>query len=474
MSDPIQQGVDLGMLAAANGDPVAFDPLPTTDYGNARRLIRRDGDRLRFCMQLGEWFFWDGTRWVPDRTGQVDRMVKAAVLAIADEAKSAPQSRRQELFRWAASSQSATRLRNAKQVACTEEEVAVAVADFDRDPLLFNCSNGTLRLKPGMIEFGPHDPGDLLTRRANVRFDPEARAPLWESCLNRWLPNPAKAEYVQRAVGYSFLGEVRENVLFFPLGPGANGKSVFLETVHHIGGDYCAVAEPGLLLQHTHQQHPTGMADLMGKRFVSTVEPDPGKALAEAVVKMLTGGDTVKARRMRQDFFSFDPSWTIWMAANHRPRVKGSDDGIWRRIKLIPFDVRIPPEEQDPGLKDKLKAEAPGILNWVLDGVLAYWERGLDEPDEVRVATADYRHESDPLGLFLDECTRAGAAYSVPSADLYQAWKAWCEENGHRAGSKTAFGRAMGDAGWEKSRTGSSRFYVGLRLDTRASGLEAA
>lgn len=438
--------------------------FPCTDYGNARRLIHHFGGILRYCAALGGWLVSDGKRWCPDDTGEIWRCTKDAMIAIADEGKEATDSKRQaELFKWAAASQSRAKINAAEELARTELEVVARLEEFDADELLFNVANGTLVLDR-IVRHLPHDPGDLITKISPVMFRPEARAPRWMAFLERVLPDPSVREYVQRALAYSLIGGVRENALFIPLGIGANGKSVLLETYQHLTGDYGRVADSGLLLLHRNEQHPTSIADLQGARFVSTTEPDPGKPLAESVVKQLTGGDRVKARRMREDFFEFDPSWTIWMSANHRPQVRGNDDGIWRRIKLIPFPVRIPPNEQDPSLTEKLKAESSGILNWVLEGLAAYWERGLEEPPAVLNATAEYRTESDPLALFLEECTRSGSNYSVPAGRLWDAWRAWCDGSGHRAGTQTGFGRLLADAGWEKRRTNSERLYMGLRL----------
>ena len=235
-------------------------------------------------------------------------------------------------------------------------------------------------------------------------------------------------------------GEIRENVLFILHGDGANGKSTLIETVTHIWGDYAKPAAPDLLLRKRSESHPTGVADLMGARFVSSVEADDGKKLNEAVVKRLTGRDTIKARFMAQDFFQFEPSHKLFLAVNHKPEVEGRDQGIWRRIRLIPFEVEIAEEKQDAKLLDKLLQEGEAILAWAIRGCLDWQKEGLGIPAAVKDASQAYREESDVIGRFFDDCCILESGHQTQASVLYQAFRNWCERNGEKGYAANKFG----------------------------------
>jgi len=440
---------------------------PLTELGDAQRFADIYGNQVRFCARLGGWMYWDGRRWQRDTTGEVERAAKRLVTVdMAEEAAQLAAKDSAELLKHAAKCQGRRTISNILALAQTEKPIAAAVEEFDANPYALNCLNGTLSLDRGGFHLKPHDPADNITQLAGVAYDPDATSERFTQFLEEVLPDPDVRAYVQRAAGLSLFGEVREHILLLLYGTGANGKSTFLEALLHVAGDYGQTAAPGILLSHRHEMHPTGVADLRGARFVSTTEPDTGKRLAESVVKQLTGGDTVKARYMRQDFFEITPTWTIWLAANHRPEIRGNDEGIWRRPKLIPFEVQIPKERRDPDLLKKLEAEGSGILNWMLEGLAAYYANGLQEPDAVSMAVEDYRRESDPIGQFLDECTVQSSVGSVPKGKLFQAWKDWCDENNVQAGSTQQFSRRLKDRGVEDFRTGSTRFWEGIRLRT--------
>jgi putative DNA primase/helicase len=305
---------------------------------------------------------------------------------------------------------------------------------------------------------------------APVDFDPDADCPVWRAFLARIFANCySLIDYVRRAIGMSLTGVVHEHVLFFCYGRGANGKSTFLQTLLALlGDDYAIKANHDLLMAKKGEQHPTELARLHGKRLVACVEAGEGRRFHESLVKELTGGDTVTARRMREDFWSFEATHKVWLAANHRPTIRGTDDGIWRRVKLIPFTVRIPDDEQDPALKDKLKAELPGILTWALTGVADWQVQGLIDPPEVREATAEYRAASDVIAMFLDECCVMGPTCKVRSKDLYAEYNSWCETNGEQHVNLKRFGEAMTEKEFER-RTSNGTWYIGLGLAAEES-----
>jgi len=339
---------------------------------------------------------------------------------------------------------------------------------FDQDPWLLNLQNGVLDLRT--CGLAPHDPGQMLTRLAPVAYDPTARCPKWLAFLDRIMDgNRGLIEYLQVAVGYSLTGDVSEQKLFILYGTGANGKSTFLETVRGMMGDYGKATASETLLARRFDGIPNDVAALRGARLVSTTETGDGRRLAEAKVKLMSGGDTMTARFMRAEFFEFRPVWKLWLATNHKPTIRGTDLAIWRRIKLIPFNVAIPEPEQDRHLADKLRAEWPGILAWALEGCIT-WQScgGLPEAPEVTQATQDYKDEMDTLAMFIAECCDQGQGLQVRSGALYTAYTAWCQASGEQPATKQAFGRQLTERGYNRSHDRAGRTYLGLSIKAPA------
>lgn len=443
-----------------------------TDLGNAKRLVRAYGRKIRHVGEWGAWHSWDGRRWQKDRTGAVQRMAKDTVRLMHREALDLEDRKRAaEVSKWAFRSEAEARLKAMISLARTELDVAVRPEDMDADPWAFNVENGTVDLRTG--ELRPHEPTDLITKLAPVQYDPEAEPVRWLSFLHEIMDDDVElVDFLQRAVAYSMIGHVQEHVLLFLYGLGANGKTTFLNVLLRLFGDYGQQAEPDLLIRKRGESHPTGVADLKGARLVATSEIDAGRRLAESLVKQLTGGDRIKARYMRQDFFEFEPTHTLFMAANHKPVVKGTDNAIWRRIRLVPFDVTIPPERQDPQLGEKLEEELPGILNWALEGCRKWREEGLDAPEAVRAATADYRADMDDLGGFLDEHCIIDNREDAEGKKLYARYKEWAEEAGVRPVARNVFGRQLQERGFETGKHHQTRrvVYLGLGLTTGSEG----
>ena len=258
-------------------------------------------------------------------------------------------------------------------------------------------------------------------RCAGGAYRPDAQTPIWNAFLVRVLPDEAVRGFVQRLAGLALLGEVREHILPIFTGLGANGKGTFYKAVLHALGDYAATADPDLFM-HRDGAHPTGQMDLLGKRLVVVSESDEGRSLAEATVKRLTGGDPIKARHMRRDFVEFMPSHLPILVTNHLPKVSGDDPAIWRRLRVVPFDVVIPDAEQDKNLDAHLQLEADGILTWAIAGLRDYLDRGLDEPDSVRAATDAYHTNSDAVGQFINDQCHQSPAVKVTAGELFDAW----------------------------------------------------
>ncbi|MBN1975953.1 MAG: DNA primase [Anaerolineae bacterium] len=435
-----------------------------TDVGNGRRLVARHGANLRYCDRLGGWFVWDGRRWEKDETGAIERRAKDTVQAIYDEARDCQDDdRRKALYKHALASENKQRITAMAAMAQSELAVVVRPGDFDRDRWRLTVNNGTLDLRTG--ELLPHRRDDLITRLAPVDFDPDAQAPTWAAFLDRVLAgNQELIDFLCRAVGYSLTGSTREQCLFILYGTGANGKSTFTEAVRGLLGDYAQQTPVDTLMIKRGQTIPNDIARLKGARLVTASEAEEGQRLAESLVKQMTGGDPLAARFLHAEWFEFVPEFKAWLATNHKPAIYGTDNAIWRRIRLIPFTVTIPPEDQDRDLGRKLRAELPGILAWAVRGCLEWQRVGLGAPEEVREATKEYRAEMDRLGGFLDDCCVIDDKAQAGASELYLAYSEWCEGNGERAVSGTRFGRQLAERGFDKERTNRGNVYYGVGL----------
>ncbi|MEA3401315.1 MAG: phage/plasmid primase, P4 family [Armatimonadota bacterium] len=433
-----------------------------TDLGNSQRLVAAHGDDMRYCHPWDRWLVWDGRRWREDDAGLAAARAKTLPQIIYDEAAACGDSKRREaLGDHAHRTEARSRLRNA--LALAQSDLPVLSDELNRDGWLLNVQNGTLDLRT--LELRPHRRGDMLTHLLPVAYDPEAEAPRWERFLLEIMDGDEElAAFLRRAAGYSLTGDVREDALFFLHGSGANGKSTFLHTLLRLAGPLGTQAQADLLMSSRWGKHPTGVADLFGKRLVATIEPEAGRHLAESLVKQLTGGDRIKARRMREDFWEFEPTHKIWLAANHKPRIRGDDHAIWRRIKLVPFEVRFEGELEDKQLEDKLAAELPGILNWALQGCPEWQERGLDVPGAVRDATDLYREEEDELSRFFAEETITGDGVTLKFSRLWRRYLDWCEDAGEKPITKTAMGRELTERGYAKDENKPHAWRLGIGL----------
>ena len=437
-----------------------------TDLGNAERLVQLHGDRIRHVYAWKRWPIWDDRRWLMDEGDRIQRLAKGTVKAMHTEAvKVSDRDKAQKLSVWAFKSEAEARLQAMISLARSEEDVPVVPADLDADPMAFNVLNGTIDLKTGKLR--KHNPKDLITKLAPVEYEPTATAERFELFMLEIMnKRPDLVSFLKRCVGYSMTGNTTEHVLLFLHGLGANGKTTLLNVLLRLFGDYGKQSEPELLLRKRGDAHPTGVADLKGARFVATSEIDAGRHLAESLVKQLTGGDQIKARFMKQDFFEFTPTHTLWLAANHKPVIKGVDTAIWRRIRLVPFDVSIPPKNQDPDLAKKLNAELSGILNWAVEGCLEWQAEGLSAPDEVRTATAGYREDMDVLAEFIAEHCTLGDNEETEARDLYSRYSDWTEKTGERKLWKNQFGIKLQERGFEKRKHQKHRriVYRGIGL----------
>lgn len=319
---------------------------------------------------------------------------------------------------------------------------------LDRDPWLFNVLNGTIDLKTGGVR--PHDRADFITMMAPCEFDPTAKCPQWDLFLERIFEDKEEVQsFVRRLCGYLLTGDTSEQCLFVLYGTGANGKSTFVETFLTLVGDYGKKTPMQTFLEQKNEGVRNDLAALRSSRMVSAVEASKGKFLNEALIKEVTGGDRVSARFLFGEFFDYTPQYKILLAVNDKPRIRGGDEGIWRRMRLIPFTVFIPPEKRDKKLPLKLSAELPGILNWALVGLGLWQVFGLVPPPEVLDATEEYRVEMDLLHDFLQTCCAKQAGGFVTAETLYEVYEQWTKENGESPVSKRGFGIMIRERGYK-------------------------
>lgn len=466
-------------LAAAESDPVrrataeeegsAVDEahLATffqTDLGNSERLVARYGRDLRYCYDFGKWLVWDGVRWAMDRDGAaLDKAKTTARKMLVEAATLADKDDSRKLAAWSFRSQARDRLTALLYLA--QPDVSVHPEHLDTHPWLLNVANGTIDLRTGQLR--PADRAHLLTKTSLVTYDLHATCPQWIAFLDRiFQGNTALIRFVQKAAGYSLTGLDTEECFFVLWGVGQNGKSTFVETLSALlGTDYAQQATPDLLMQKKQDRHATELAVLRGARLVASVETGQGKRLNEALIKAMTGGDRIRANFMHQDTFEFRPEFKVWLSTNHKPVIAGTDLGIWRRIRLIPFTYCIPDHEKDGGFKARLREPAAlsGILNWALEGVRLWREEGLKPPQAVLDATQAYREEMDVLAAWIADCCVVQKVAEASAADLYRSYTQWREQNGEHPETQTSFGLRLTERGFVRKKSGIVR-WLGIGL----------
>ncbi len=441
--------------------------LPFTDAGNAERYAKDNQNGLRFVYPWQRWMEWDDTRWVPDESGAAIRRARQSIRWLLTFASTLEDdTQRQKLIQHALKSESGVKLRAMVDLAKSDEVLGVHARKLDPNPWYLNVANGTLDLRTGKLR--PHCRADLITKLAPVEYDKTAECPKFTAFLEEILPDPDVRTFLQRAIGYSLTGMTSERCLFVLHGDGDNGKSTFLEILHAMFGDYARSVEISTFM--TRRQDGGARPDLVrlvGTRLVNTVEVEEGRRLAESLVKRITGNDTIAARDLyagSSDYVEFTPTFKVFMATNHKPIIKGTDNAIWNRIRLVPFDVTIPKERQNKNLLNELKGELPGILAWAVDGCAAWQTEGLAAPKAVRLATEQYRDEMDEVAAFLADEVVETPDGQVRAKDLYSRYKSWTEDAGDRPLNLTRFGERLKAHGCEKHKTTIGVVYDGISL----------
>jgi putative DNA primase/helicase len=432
-----------------------------TDLGNARLFAAENSDRLRYVVTARKWIAWDGSRWRKDENGEHVRAAKQPVEGMLRRAVELAGDGRKAALKHAMDSQDEPRIRRMLTLAGTELELALTAGQLDADPWLLSCANGTLDLRTG--EFRANDPADLISLGTDIRYDAEARCRRWERFLLEVFGGDRDVvRFVQRAIGYSLTGATIEHILFILWGAGCNGKTTFIEIVKRLLGSLAATAAFDTFTRVRGDRGPRNdLARLHRARLVSASESGEGRQLDEATVKTLTGGDTVTARFLYGEHFEFRPEFKLWLATNHRPRVDGGDDAIWRRIRLIPFEVSFRGRE-DRELGPALEAELPGILAWAVRSCLAWQREALGTAGAVDRATATYREEEDVLGAFIAERCNVGEELSCEASELRESYEAFSRELGEKPQGASALGRALVKRGFTTERTRLGGRYRGI------------
>ena len=465
-ADAVLDGFDItGFLAVGERLPVVsqFDPtgipapIEGIDYSNedglALAFSHQFAQDWRYCSSWSKWLVWNGVRWNVDKVLYVMHLCRTVCRCAA---------------MYADTPKSKSRLASASTISAIERIVrsdprhSATVEEWDVNTWLLNTPGGIVDLKTGAR--GPHDRARRMTKVTTAT--PQGECPVWRNFLVNVTGGDAELQnYLQRVVGYCLTGDLSTHALFFLYGTGANGKSVFVNVISTVLGDYAANAPMDTFMESRTDRHPTDLAGLRGARFVSATETEQGRRWNESKIKAITGGDHITARLMHQDFFTYAPQFKLLIAGNHKPAIRNIDEAMRRRMHLIPFTITVPPEKRDPLLTEKLLAERDGILAWALEGCLMWQQLGLKQPATVVQATEEYFEAEDAMGRWLAERCNLGPNQKALTATLFNDWKQWSELAGEYTGTQRRFSDALLARRFEKWRNSMGvRGYVGLDL----------
>jgi poxvirus D5 protein-like len=450
---------------------------PYDDTGNADRFTDIFKDRVLYSYTNKGWYIYDGKRWLFDTLGRINDYFEQSIevmkkqgmttnIPMLENKTSEDYQKRLKAIRTAYEKHLTYSRSNRGTVAGVKQSMhknSVDISEFDGNDMLINLENSVYDMVSGINI--PHDATLKFTKKANVSYDESKKCPRWEQFLREIFNDDEDLiKWIQKALGYSLTGKTSEQVMFILNGNGRNGKSVFLDVVSHIFGDYRTNIQPDSLMVKNSQGANSDIARLKGARFVTTVESNDGMRFNEGLVKQLTGGDTVTARFLHANEFEFTPKFKVWMATNHRPIIRGTDKGIWRRIRLIPFEREFTEEEVDLDLTSKLLAESDGILQWMLKGLEMWQKERLGMCEKILMANKEYRQEMDVVSTFIEECVNNSLGKEVKAAELYQHYKNYCSQNGFFVLTSTKFGRELDNKGYVKIRKTNGNFYQNIAI----------
>lgn len=431
------------------------------DTGNAQRLNDLFGDKIRFNYVDKKWMLYDKNKWIYDIVGYIWKLIDKTVEKIQDEAELYNED--EEMEKCFHKHVKRSRSNSAKKALEKEVQhyVPITYNEFDRDKMALNTPNGIIDLRTFKIR--DNNPDEYFTKSTNVSYVKNAECPLWEKFLNDIFDYDKELiRYIQKMAGYCLTGSTAEQCIFFLYGTGCNGKSTFIDILREILGDYASNIQPEtIMIKSSNSSANSDIARLKGARLVTSVEPNEGVRLNEGLLKQLTGDDIVTARKLYGEEFEFRPEFKLLMATNHKPIIRGTDTGIWRRIHMIPFTVQIPDNKKDRRLKEKLLGEVSGIFRWALNGLALYQKEGLEMPTKVKKAVSEYKAEMDVISSFLGECTIQKPGSVVKASALYSVYQNWCDTNNEYKMSNTKFGIEM-QKRYQKKKISNGFVYVDI------------
>lgn len=436
------------------------------DTGNAERFTDMFGEVIRYSYINKKWLYYDGRRWCFDYTGAIKRMADEIVNTMADDLpiytlNVEDEEEAKKLFMKHVKASRSSKSKTA-MIKESEHKVSILPNQMDICKTIFNTPNGIINLKSGKLF--PHDCKKYITKIGYTEYTENIDCPEWLKFLDSIFNNDKELiKYIQKAVGYSLTGSTQEQCIFILYGTGRNGKTTFIDVITDMFGDYAINIQPEtIMVKNYNGAANSDIARLKGARIVTSVEPNEGMRLNEGLIKQLTGGDKVTARKLFEDEFEFKPEFKLWLATNHKPIIRGTDTGIWRRMHLIPFTIEIPEDKVDKSLKSKLKNELKGILKWAVEGCLLWQKEGLEMPQIIKQATKEYRNEMDVISAFLEECTEVNSSSKVGASELYEVYKKWASDNNEYEMSSRKFGIEMTKR-FEKVKIGGF-FYKSIKI----------
>jgi P4 family phage/plasmid primase-like protien len=461
-------------LAKANGSQNSAElseDYHANDAGRAELFVARWQNEIRYIPDRETWLAWEDGRWRIDNTGALHRRAIALSKEMLSEAANLPgndehsNKMRVEAIRRALSWGNQSTITPMLSLAKSLQSVHLAAAELDADPWVVGCQNAILNLVTGIGR--PYTPSDFICQTLGCNLDPGATCPTWDRFLTDIFPDSDVLTFVQKAVGYSLSGSMKEQVFFFLYGHGSNGKSTFLSVITKLMGDYAARAGKALTATNDRGDYPLReAAGIAGKRFVTGSETSEREKLNIAVLKDITGGERMRAANLYENAFEFQPTCKLWFAGNHKPSIADTSAGAWRRVRLIPFTRQFAPHERDRELEGKLLKELPGILNWASEGCALWMRDGLTPPPAIAKAVDDYRGEEDILADFIDEVTSPASGATTPHPALFSAYQQWTHENGIRFSlTSKLLAKRLRDRGWKDRRSGSCKvLWVGVSI----------
>lgn len=466
--DPKQDGKEPNLVFDWNKPKKRTVARSWDDTGRGQRLNDQFGDVFRYMATDKTWYFYNGSYWELDNGRHIELAAEKVVNSIKAEnpdfSFATQQDKERAMREWNKFiKESRSHIAKVHMIDEFKKYVTIDHGLFDHDNMLLNTESGYVDLTNG--ELKDHDIKKMFSEQTAAEYSDNIDCPMWKDFLDQIFNHDEDLiHYIQKAVGYSVTGSTAEQVFFLLLGTGRNGKSVFINTIRNILGSYAKqMSVESIIVHNSSGSANSDIARLENTRLVTSSEANEGSRLDESLVKQLTGGDRILARFLYGQEFEYDPKFKIWMATNHLPFIRGTDEGIWRRIKVIPFNVQIPANKVDKNLENKLKAEWTGILNWIVQGAIMWQVEGLKDPEVVQDASKQYRENMDPLEAFLDECCKAGSNYTIMGRPLYNAYRDWARESNEHLMSMTKFGREMAKK-LPKTKERNGTRYVGIQL----------